>query len=107
MLKINSDEEIKNIISGNEMVIIYFSNKVCGACEVIKSKVERILESYSKVKSVNIDGEKQTEFAAMNNVFSFPLLILYINGKETIRVGRNVDLLELEKSINRYYNMLF
>ncbi|MBU3072941.1 thioredoxin family protein [Clostridium estertheticum] len=107
MLRINSDEEIRNIISENEIVILYFSNKVCGACEVIKSKVERILESYSKVKSVNIDGEKQTEFAAMNNVFSFPLLILYINGKETIRVGRNVDLLELEKSINRYYNMLF
>lgn len=107
MLRINSDEEIRNIISENEIVILYFSNKVCGACEVIKSKVERILESYSKVKSVNIDGEKQTEFAAMNNVFSFPLLILYINGKETIRVGRNVDLLELEKSINRYYDMLF
>ncbi|MBU3216542.1 thioredoxin family protein [Clostridium estertheticum] len=107
MLRINSDEEIRNIISENEIVILYFSNKVCGACKVIKSKVERILESYSKVKSVNIDGEKQTEFAAMNNVFSFPLLILYINGKETIRVGRNVDLLELEKSINRYYNMLF
>ncbi|MBU3172719.1 thioredoxin family protein [Clostridium estertheticum] len=107
MLRINSDEEIRNIISENEIVILYFSNKVCGACEVIKSKVERILESYSKVKSVNIDGEKQTEFAAMNNVFSFPLLILYINGKETIRVGRNVDLFELEKSINRYYNMLF
>ena len=56
---------------------------------------------------MEIDSEKQMEFAAMNNVFSFPLLILYINGKETIRVGRNVNLLELEKSIDRYYAMLF
>ncbi|GIM30567.1 thiol reductase thioredoxin [Clostridium polyendosporum] len=107
MLKINSNEKIKNIISENEMVILYFSNKVCGVCEVIGNKVQRILESYSKVKRIDIDSEKQMEFVAMNNVFSFPLLILYVNGKETIRVGRNVDLIELEKSIKRYYDMLF
>lgn len=107
MLKINNNEEIKNIIIENEMVILYFSNKVCTACEVIRNKVEKILELYPKVKSVNVDGEKQVKIAAINNVFSFPLLILYVNGKETIRVGRNVDFLKLEKSIKRYYDMLF
>lgn len=107
MLKINNNEEIKNMIRENEIVILYFSNKVCGACEVIRSKVEGILESYSKVKSVEIDGGEHIKLAAMNDVFSFPLLILYVNGKETMRVGRNVDLLELENSIIRYYEMLF
>ncbi len=107
MLKINNNEEIKNIIRENEIVILYFSNKVCGACEVIRSKVERILESYEKIKSIEIDGEENIELAAMNDVFSFPLLILYVHGKETMRVGRNVDLIELENSIKRYYEMLF
>lgn len=107
MLKIYSNEEIKNMITDNEMVILYFSNKVCRTCEVIRSKVERILELYSKVNGIEIEGEKQIELAAMNNAFSFPLLILYVNGKETIRVGRNVDFFELENSINRYYEMLF
>ena len=107
LLKINNDEQINNTIRENEMVILYFSNKVCGACEVIKTKVEKILKSYTKVKSVEIDGEENIEFAAMNDVFSFPLLILYVNGKETIRVGRNIDFLELEKSIKRYYDILF
>lgn len=107
MLKINNEEQIKNTIRENEMVILYFSNKVCGACEVIKTKVKKILESYAKVKSVEIHGEENIELAAMNNVFSFPLLILYVNGKETMRVGRNVNLLELEDTIKRYYEMLF
>lgn len=107
MLKINNSEEIKNMIRENEIVILFFSNKVCGACEVIRSKVERILESYEKIKSIEIDGEENIELAAMNNVFSFPLLTLYVNGKETMRVGRNVDLIELENSIKRYYEMLF
>jgi thiol-disulfide isomerase/thioredoxin len=107
VLKINSNEEIKSIISDNEMVILYFSNKVCGACEVIRDKVQSILELYSKVKFIDIDGEEQIQLAALNNVFSFPLLILYVDGKEVIRVGRNVNLLELEETIKRYYYMLF
>lgn len=45
MLRINSDEEISNIISENEIVILYFSNKVCGTCEMIKSKIERIYKT--------------------------------------------------------------
>jgi Thiol-disulfide isomerase and thioredoxins len=107
LLELNNNEEITSMISKNKMVILYSSNKVCGACEVIKDKFQRILESYPNVKSIEIDSEKQIEFAAMNAVFSFPLLILYINGKETIRVRRNIDFLELEKSIKRYYDMLF
>lgn len=107
MLKIISNEEIKNIINENEMVILYFSNKVCGACSVIRNKLQSILDVYSKVKLIDIDGEEQIELAALNNVFSFPLLLLYVDGKEVIRVGRNVDLLELEKTIKRYYDMLF
>ena len=107
MLNINSNEDIKNIISDNEMVIVYFSNKVCGACEVIRNKVESILVFYTKVKMVDIDGEENMELAALNNVFSFPLLILYVDEKEVIRVGRNVNLLELENTIKRYYDMLY
>lgn len=107
MLKVNSNDEIKNIINENELVILYFSNKVCGACGTIKSKVEKVLKSYPKVKSVEVEGEKQIELAAINNVFSFPLLILFANGKETIRVGRNINLFEFENTIKRYYEMLF
>jgi thiol-disulfide isomerase/thioredoxin len=103
----NSDEEIKNIISHNEIVILYFSNRVCAACEVIRNKLQSILEFYPKVKLIDIDGEGQIELAALNNVFSFPLLILYVDGKEVTRVGRNVNLLELENTIKRYYDMLF
>lgn len=107
MLKIESNEKIKSTIIENKMVILYFSNEVCGACKVIRNKVEKILKYYPEVKCINIDGEKQLEMASINNVFSFPLLILYVNGKETIRVGRNIDFLELEKSIKRYYDILF
>ena len=33
--------------------------------------------------------------------------IINIDGKESIRVGRNVNLLDLENKIDRYYSMIF
>ncbi|ETJ29240.1 Thioredoxin, partial [human gut metagenome] len=36
-----------------------------------------------------------------------PLLILYVDEKESIRIGRNIDLLSLERNIERYYNMIY
>ena len=103
---VNDNEEIKSIISDNKMVVLYFSNNICGACEVIGRKIEEILEAYTQVKLLGVDGENNIETAALYDVFSFPLMILFVYGKETIRVGRNVDFNELENNINRYYDMM-
>lgn len=51
-------DEVNNKINRSKIVILYFSNTTCGACEAI-------------------------------------------------RVGRNIDLLDLERNIKRYYEMLF
>ncbi|WP_238916342.1 thioredoxin family protein [Clostridium sp. YIM B02555] len=106
MEEVTYQDRIDDKINNSKMLILYFSNKACGACEVIRSKVEKLLELYPEINIIDIDGEKEMEFAAMKSVFSFPLLILYIEGKEIIRIGRNIDFLEFEKSIDRYYKYL-
>lgn len=107
MIKIDSSFEIKNIINQNDMTIVYFTGLDCGACEVIKLKLEDILKSYPKIKACEISGEKHRDIAAEFGVFSLPIMILYVDKKETIRVGRNVSMLDLEKNIERYYNLIF
>ena len=89
------------------MAVIYFTGMDCGACEAIKFKVESILQTLPKIKSGEINGEKNPELAAKYDVFSLPIFLLFVEGKETIRIGRNVDLLELERNIERYYEMIF
>lgn len=107
MKNVNNEQEVLNTINNNSMTVVYFSGKDCGACDVIKDKVENILKYYPKIKNVEIDGEKNIELAAQFNIFSLPIFLLYINGKETLRIGRNINLLELESKIKRYYDMLF
>lgn len=105
--KLVSENEVFNLIDNNKIVVIYFTGMDCGACEAIKFKIESILRSLPKIKSGEINGEENVELAAKYGVFSLPIFLLFIEGKESLRVGRNVDLLELEGNIRRYYDMIF
>ncbi|AGX43526.1 thioredoxin family protein [Clostridium saccharobutylicum] len=107
MNKLHKDSEIEELIKSNSMSVIYFTGSDCGACEVIKIKIEDILKRFPKIKSGEINTQKHLDLAAKYNIFSVPVFILFIEGKESIRVGRNINLLELELNIKRYYDMIF
>lgn len=106
MKELSSKEEIIDLINNNTMVIVSFTGSACGACEVIKGKIEAILENYPKILAGEINGENNLDIAAQYEVFSLPIFLLYIEGKETLRIGRNVNLLEFENTIRRYYEMI-
>ena len=53
------------------------------------------------------EGYDNKEIAAEYNIFSLPILLLFVDGKETLRIGRNFDILDFEKTVDRYYNMIF
>lgn len=107
MKKLINEDEIINLISNNKMAVVYFTGMDCGACEAIKFKIESILKELPQIKSGEINGEENLGVAAKYGVFSLPIFLLFIEGKEILRIGRNVNLLELEGSIRRYYEMLF
>lgn len=107
MNKLYKDSEIEELIKSNSISVIYFTGSDCGACEVIKIKIEDILKRFPKIKSGEINTQNHLDLAAKYNIFSVPVFLLFIEGKESIRVGRNINLLELELNIKRYYDMIF
>ncbi|MGL5085104.1 MAG: thioredoxin family protein [Clostridium sp.] len=107
MREVTEKAEILEIIQKNKMSIIYFSGTSCGACEVIKNKVEKILIEYPSIECAEVNGVINNALASHYSIFSLPILLLFVDGKETIRVGRNFNILDFNKTIERYYMMLF
>lgn len=66
----------------------------CGVCKMIKPKIEE-LEYKTDYKFYGLDAEKNEVLASMLNVSNLPTLILFEDGKETLRGSFNV-LAELE-----------
>lgn len=107
MNSVNSKNGLIEIIQNAKISIVYFSGTSCGACEVIKMKIEGILTEYKNIKAVEVNGVMHVELASEYSIFSLPILLLFIEGKEALRVGRYFDVLEFHNIINRYYEMLF
>lgn len=107
MMNIEAAKEVEKLIKNSRMSIIYFTGNTCGVCEVIKEKLENLLKSFPEISFIEISGEKNVELAIKYDIFTLPIMLLFIDSKEFLRVGRNVDLLDLECRIKRYYYMIF
>lgn len=89
-------------------ICFYLSTPQCNVCKVLKPKVMEMLENeFPKMEFNYIDLDEAKEIAGQLSVFSVPTILIYFDGKETIRASRNVNIEVLRDQINRYYKMLF
>lgn len=101
-------EKLNEHIRSNEAVMIYFSGQDCGVCEILKPKIKELLENkFPKVNQLYINAADNKETAANLGIFSVPTLIIYLDGKEFIRKSRNFSPIEIEKELQRPYDLFF
>lgn len=101
-------EEFNEIKQNNKGVLFYFSNDTCNVCKVLKPKIyEMLQDNYSEIPFYYVDISLTPEISAQNSVFTIPTLIVFFDGKETIRKSRHIGVDELKDSIKRPYEILF
>lgn len=104
---VSSFDVIEELIKNNQIVLLYFGSKSCNVCSAVQPKIEEILKNYPKIKSAKIDIEKSLDISAYYNIFTIPVVLVYIEGKEIIREARHISIQDLNNKIDRYYNMIF
>jgi len=104
---VDSNEVVKELINSNKMVLVYFGSKTCGVCVAMKPKIEEILKIYPKIKSVQVDVEKSIQVSVAYDIFTIPAILVFIEGKETIREARYISMQDIEGKISRYYDLIF
>ena len=101
-------DQFNEIIKQNKAVLFYLSTPECNVCKVLKPKVLELLENdFTKMNFCYVDLNKAKEISGQLSVFTVPTIFIYFEGKETIRISRNVHIEELRNQIKRYYNMIF
>jgi len=101
-------EELNETIKSQDGVAVYFSHEECNVCKVLKPKVAEMIEdSFPKLKMVYSDTVKTPEAAGQNRVFAVPTILIFLDGREYVRVSRNISVDELKHQISRPYSMMF
>jgi thioredoxin-like negative regulator of GroEL len=98
----------QDIIRQNYAVLIYFSHDDCNVCKTLKPKVKQLIsKDFERVKIYYVDIYKNPEIAAQNGIFVAPTILLLFEGKEHLRISRNLGIEELKEKIQRPYEIMF
>lgn len=104
---IDSNESLNELIKEKDMLLVYFGNNTCGVCTDLKPKLVDILKKYPKIHSVQVNVEDSIKLSASYDVFTIPVIILFIEGKEVIREARHIGVEDIDDKIARYYELFF
>lgn len=86
----------------------YFSHDNCSVCKVLLPKVKALIASeYPQMSFQYINIEENAQEAAEYQVYSAPTILIFFEGKEYYRFGRNVSLQQVDEAIQRPYSLLF
>ncbi|MBP7509227.1 MAG: thioredoxin family protein [Prolixibacteraceae bacterium] len=107
MDKIIDNNHLQSLIKDNDFIVLYFSNSRCAVCNSLKIKIDDYFNEEKKyIKIIEIPVEEFQEMAARFMIFSTPVVILYIFGKESIRMAGNFSLSELDEKIKRLKDLI-
>ncbi len=105
---LNNLDEFNKALNENEAMLVYFNSNSCNVGEAIAPKVMNLIEEkFSKIQFYFVDREMSPEIAAQHSVFVEPTILVFFDGRETIRKSRHFSIDELEMSIERPYSIIF
>jgi thiol-disulfide isomerase/thioredoxin len=99
---ITHPEQFDKILDDNPLVLAYFSGENCSVCNTLRPKVEMLVEQqFPSVKYIEIKSEQAPYITAKYSVFSIPVIMLFVEGRDYIREARNISLDELSKKMDK------
>jgi thiol-disulfide isomerase/thioredoxin len=98
---------IIDFIQINQLSFLYISRPNCSVCHGLLPQAQQLMIKYPNIKLGHINADEVMEVAGYFSVFTVPVLLVLVEGKEYVREARIVHLDLFEQKINKIYeNML-
>lgn len=101
--ELNSVRAIDAFIHDHPLSFVYVSRQDCSVCHAVLPKLRSLLADYPQIRLGVVDAEVARDIASEFLIFSVPVLLLFVNGKELIREGRFVKFDSLRTQLDRIY----
>lgn len=100
---LHSMPEIEQHLSENQLSFLYISQPNCSVCVGLKPQIEVMLQQYPDIHTAEVNTAEVSEIAGRFSIFTIPVLLLFVHGKEYIREARIVHTDALNDKIARIY----
>ena len=89
MLKELEQDNLSEIISENETVVVQYMAGWCGNCRLMKPKFKKLATENEKVSFILVDAEKNPESRKLATVDNLPTFATFKNGSFVNQVQTN------------------
>ncbi|WP_156856084.1 thioredoxin family protein [Oceanobacillus sp. AG] len=101
--ELHSIREIDDFIESHPLSFLYISRTNCSVCHALLPKVQSLLENYPQIHPAHINADDVEAVAGRFSIFTIPVLLLFVEGKEYIREARIVHMDLLEEKLDKIY----
>lgn len=89
MVKELEQDNLNEIVSGNDTVVVQYMAGWCGNCRVMKPKFKKLAGENAQATFIMVDAEKYPESRKMANVNNLPTFAAFKNGSLINQVQTN------------------
>ena len=101
-------EEAKEFLQENPAVLVFFSDESCNVGDALSPKLQKMLrEHFTEMKFLEINVQMLPEARGYFNIFVIPSVLVYFDGRETLRHARHINVQALAPEIDRVYQLMF
>lgn len=100
-VSIHSVGELDRFIA-SPLSFIYISTDNCSVCHSLFPQIEPIIAEYEELAAGRINASEVPDIAGRLSIFTAPVLILFVEGKEVYREARIVHLDRFEEKLGRF-----
>ena len=97
---------LQEYLRREQIVVVQFGSETCGPCRAIQKKIELWNMDHPRVQYLYISADSMPEICAQMDVFTVPTVLVYVQGKMTIRKSGCFSLDGILQKTEQYERML-
>lgn len=94
---------VEDFIYDHALSFLYISQPNCSVCHGLLPQVQALMMNYPNIHLGHINATEVKEVAGRFSIFTVPVLLLFVEGKEYIREARIVHMQLLEEKLDKIY----
>jgi thiol-disulfide isomerase/thioredoxin len=98
-----SIEEVEQFVNNHRLAFLYISKTNCSVCHALLPKVKEVMAEFPKIQIAFITVDNVPNIAGHLSIFTAPVLILYVDGKEVLREARFVHIEQFKEKVEKIY----
>lgn len=103
---IENQQALEGAIKREKLLILQFGAESCAPCSAIKNRIQAWNLLHPAVRFCYLPTEKLPKVCAQMGVFTVPTLLLYVQGKLSIRQSGCFSLDQILQQVQKYEDLL-